>query len=266
MKTIILFIKGLLIGIGKIIPGVSGAVLAIILKVYDEGINSIVNFFSNPKKNILFLSNIGLGILIGIILFSNIINYTLNNYYVITMLFFIGLINGGIPSILKEVDKKNYKYTLIIIIIFTIISVLNINNNYVLKNNFIDYIIFFLGGVIEVCGTVIPGLSSTALLLVLGIYNIIIESISDLTNLIINYKVLLPFALGIISSLFFISKGISLALNKYKKKTYCIILGLILSSIIILIIKTFSYPVKIIELIIGLIFMFIGIIISSILG
>ena len=56
MNTIILFIKGLLIGIGKIIPGVSGAVLAIILKVYDDGIDAIVNFFYNPKKNILFLT------------------------------------------------------------------------------------------------------------------------------------------------------------------------------------------------------------------
>ena len=92
MKYIILFIKGLIIGIGKIIPGVSGAVLAMILKVYDDGINSIVNIFKNPKKNILFLLNIGLGILIGIVLFSNVINYTLKNYYVITMLFFIGLI------------------------------------------------------------------------------------------------------------------------------------------------------------------------------
>ena len=266
MNTIILFIKGLLIGIGKIIPGVSGAVLAIILKVYDDGIDAIVNFFYNPKKNILFLINVGLGILLGIVLFSNVINYTLNNYYVITMLFFIGLINGGIPNILKEVDKKDYKYTLIIIIIFTIISLLNIDNNYVFKNNFLDYIMFFIGGIIETCGTVIPGLSSTALLLILGIYNNVIESIGNLTNLLINYKVLIPFVLGILCSLIFVSKGISISLKKYKKKNYSIILGLVLSSIIILVVKTFTYPVKIFELLMGLIFMIIGIIISSILG
>ena len=266
MKTIILFIKGLIIGIGKIIPGVSGALLAIILKVYDEGIDSIVNIFNNPKRNILFLLNIGIGILLGIILFSNIINYTLNNYYVITMLFFVGLIIGGIPSILKEVDKKDYIYTFIILVLFTIISIFNINNNYVLKNNFIDYIFFFLGGVIETCGTVIPGLSSTAMLLILGIYNNVIESIGNISKLIINCKVLIPFTLGIISSLIFVSKSISIALKKYKKKTYSVILGLVLSSIIVLIVKTFTYQVYLLELIIGLIFMFFGIIISSILG
>ena len=266
MKTIILFIKGLLIGIGKIIPGVSGAVLAIILNVYDEGIDKIVNFFNNPKKNILFLLNIGLGIILGIILFSNIINYTLNKYYVITMLFFIGLIQGGIPNILKEIDKKDYIYTLIIIIIFTIISFLNINNNYILKNNFTDYIIFFIGGIIETCGTVIPGLSSTALLLILGIYNLIIESISNTTNLVFNFKVLIPFVIGILSSIILVSKVISISLNKYKKKTYSIILGLVLSSIIILIVKTFTYQTTLLELLIGIIFMIVGIIISSILG
>jgi len=265
MKNIILFIKGIIIGIGKIIPGVSGAVLAIILKVYDDGVNNIVNIFNNPKKSIPYLLIIGIGILFGIILFSNIINYTLTNYYTITMLFFIGLIIGGIPNILKEVDKKDYKYTIITLIIFTIISIINIDNNYILKNNFIDYIIFFVGGIIETCGTVIPGLSSTALLLIIGIYNHIILSISNISKFIINFKILIPFSIGIISSIIFISKGIYILLNKHKKKTYSIILGLILSSIIVLIIKTFTYQTLLLELIIGLIFMIIGIIISNIL-
>lgn len=266
MKAIILFIKGLIIGIGKVIPGVSGAVLAIILNVYDEGIDRIVNLFSDFRKNIFFLLNVGLGIFLGIVYFSNIVNYALNYYYVITMLFFVGLIVGGIPSILKEVDKRDYKYTLIIIVLFTTLSLLNINNNYVFKNNFIDYIIFFLGGIIETCGTIIPGLSSTAMLLILGIYNNVIVSISNVSSLIIDYKVLVPFVLGIISSLFFVSKGISVALKKYKNITYCIILGFIISSIILLIFKTFIYQVKFMELFIGIIFMIIGIIISSILG
>lgn len=266
MNVIILFVKGLIIGIGKIIPGVSGAVLSIILNVYDKGIDSIVNIFSDFRKNIIFLLNIGIGILVGIILFSNVISYTLDNYYVITMLFFVGLIVGGIPSILKEVDKNDYKYTVIVLILFTLISLFNVNNNYIIKNNVVDYIIFFIGGIIETCGTVIPGLSSTAMLFILGIYNIIIESIGDISSFNINYTVLIPFIVGIISSLIFVSKFISFCLKKYKKKTYSIILGLVISSIIVLIIKTFNYPVMVFELLIGLFFMVIGIIISSILG
>ena len=84
MKSMILFIKGIIIGIGKIVPGVSGAVLAVILKVYDKGINAIVNFKNDIKNNIKFLICIGFGIGIGIILFSKIIVFMLDNYYVYT--------------------------------------------------------------------------------------------------------------------------------------------------------------------------------------
>ena len=266
MKTMILFIKGLIIGIGKIIPGVSGSVLSIILGVYYDGIDAIVNIFSDFKRNIIFLFKVGLGILCGIVLFSIVISYMLDNYYVITMLFFVGLIIGGIPSILREVDKKDYKYVFIVLFLFTLISLFNVNNSYVLKNNFIDYIIFFVGGIVETCGTVIPGLSSTALLLILGIYDSVIESIGNISSFNINFSILIPFGFGIVVSLIFVSKFISCVLKKYKKKTYSVILGLVLSSIIVLIVKTFCNPVIVIELFIGLIFMIFGIIISSFLG
>ena len=100
----------------------------------------------------------------------------------------------------------------------------------------------------------------------MGIYNQVILSISNISKLIIDYKVLLPFILGIISSLLIVSKLIKLSLKKYKKKTYSIILGLLISSVIVLILKTFTNYILLLELLIGLIFMIIGIIISSILG
>jgi len=266
MNTIILFIKGLIIGIGKIIPGVSGAVLAIILNVYDEGLNRIVNIFNDFRKNIFYLISIGLGICVGIVLFSNVINYFLGNYYVITMLFFVGLILGGILNILKEVDKRDYIYVIVTILFFCIISFFNINNDYIIKNNFYDYVMFYIGGVIEVCGTVIPGVSSTALLLILGIYDDVIVSIGNISNFLFNYRVLFPFGLGIICSFYFVVKFISICLNKHKKKTYSVILGLVISSVIVLVVKIFFNSVLIFELIIGLIFMIIGIVISNLLG
>ena len=85
-----LILKGFLIGIGKIIPGFSGALLAISFNVYDKLINSITNFFSNKNENIIFLLNLSIGIISGIILFSKIILYLLNNYYLYTTIFFTG--------------------------------------------------------------------------------------------------------------------------------------------------------------------------------
>lgn len=262
MNSLILFLKGVLIGIGKIIPGVSGAVIAVILGVYDKGLNAITNL--NNKKNILFLIKIGLGILLGIILFSNVIKYLFNNYYVYTILFFIGLILGGTTEIIDKVDKRDYKYSVIISIILCIISLLNINNSYTMKNSIVDYIIFFIGGIIESMGTIIPGLSSTALLLNLGIYDKIINTISNLLQFNIDYKIIIPFCLGILSSIIILSKLIANLFNNYEKKTYSVILGLVISSVIILIIKLFATKVKIIELLIGLILMIIGIFITNI--
>ena len=105
MKTIILTIKGFIIGIAKIIPGVSGAVLAISMGLYDKAINAITEFFSNSKKNIAFLLPIAIGVIIAMIIGSSIVISSLTNHYLATMLFFIGLIGGSIPVIYRKTDK-----------------------------------------------------------------------------------------------------------------------------------------------------------------
>ena len=87
--VMILFIKGFIIGIGKIIPGVSGALLAINFKVYERAIEAVVNFFDDWKKNLLFITKLGSGIILSIVLCSNGIIYLLNNYRFITMMFFV---------------------------------------------------------------------------------------------------------------------------------------------------------------------------------
>ena len=112
-----LFIKGLIIGIGKVMPGVSGALLAINFKVYDRIVESLVNFFSDWKKNLRFLVELGLGIIIAIILFSNGIRYLLNNYNFLMMMLFMGLIGGGSYNYIRRVsyERREYKYILFIV-------------------------------------------------------------------------------------------------------------------------------------------------------
>ena len=109
MKNISLIIKGFFIGVGKIIPGVSGSLLAITMGIYDKLMNSIGNFFCNIKENIKFLMPVLIGVSMAIILMSKLIFSMLDKYYVITMLFFIGIIAGGIPSLIKKVKKYNFK-------------------------------------------------------------------------------------------------------------------------------------------------------------
>ena len=106
MNNIILIIKGLIIGFAKIIPGVSGAILAISMGVYDKGINAITCFFKDIKENSRFLFFIGIGIFISMIIGSNIVYYLLDNYYLITMLFFLGLIFGSTPKIFNKRNRR----------------------------------------------------------------------------------------------------------------------------------------------------------------
>ena len=100
-ENIRLIVKGLIIGLGKIIPGVSGGMLAISLGVYEKGLDALSHFFRNVKENTKFLCLLGLGILISVVLMSKLIKFSLDNYYLPTMLLFIGLIAGGLHKLFE---------------------------------------------------------------------------------------------------------------------------------------------------------------------
>ena len=264
MKNIL---KGFIIGIGKIVPGVSGAILAILLGVYDKSIYYINNFKKNKKASIKYLLPLGIGIILSIVFFSKVINYLLDKYYVMTMLFFVGLIIGTIPNIKKEVNKKDYYLVIIFFFVFLLLSLLQVNNNYILKGNIIDIVVLMISGLFEAIGTVVPGISSTALLMTLGTYKIIISAIADITDIgsiINNLKIIVPFLISAILSVIVVVKIIDSLFKKHRNKVYSAILGLLLSTIAIMIINAFKYNTSILNVFIGTILMLIGICISSI--
>lgn len=255
------FFKGFIIGIGKIIPGVSGAMLAMSMGVYDKALNYICNFKYNKKESIKYLFPICFGIILSIVFFSKIISIALSNFYLITMLFFVGLIIGGIPSICYKVKKNDYCITIICFILFFLVSISSINNDYIIENNIFDYIILFLSGVVEAAGTVVPGVSGTALLMIIGTYDIVITSIGNLSNI----RLLIPFVIGLGIGLIIMVKVINYLFRKFEDKVYAFVLGVLLSSIVLLIVQTFINDFNVMHLIVGLVFMVIGIFISSLL-
>jgi len=264
-----LFLKGFIIGIAKIIPGVSGSMIAVSFNIYDKLINSVTNFFDNKKENLKFLLIIGTSILLSIVFFSNIIRYLINKYYLSMMLLFIGLIVGGTYNFSKNIkyNIKNILIILITILLVTGISLGNISNNYVIKGNVTDYIMFFIGGIIEIFSSIIPGISGTALFMVIGMYDNILMLFSNLFNfnyLINNIGIYLSYGLGMSLSFIFLSILISYILKKYRNLFNTIILGLCISSIILLFIMAFKNSFILIDLIIGILLFFIGLIISFI--
>lgn len=252
-------LKGFIIGIGKIIPGLSGALLAILMGVYEKSIYYINNFKDNKKESIKYLLPLGIGVVVAIIFFSKIINTLLDRYYILTMMLFSGLIIGTIPAIYKEVKKTDYYLSFISLIIFSSLSIFSIKNNYVIEGNFKDYLIFLISGLIEAIGTIVPGVSSTSLLTYIGTYKIIISSIGNFRNA----RVTIPFVLGIIIGLLFIIRIIGKLLEEKKSKVYAFVLGMIISTTEIMIIRPIiKSHTSICELLLGLILLILGTIIT----
>lgn len=264
MNFVILIFKGFLIGIGKIIPGVSGSLIAITLGVYDRLLEIIGKFYKNIKENIKFTLPLGLGILLAITSMSKVLSFLLNNYYVITMLFFIGLIMGGIPCIINKKSKQSKTN-----ILCTIISFLFVVSIYFIKiddtSSIKDYpfYVMFLIGVLDAATMIIPGISGTAIMMILGCYSTVLNMFSNLF-LIDNLNNLIPFLMGILIGIISISRVISYFLKKYSAQTNYCILGFTMSSVILLMFEVIKAYTNFYSIFIGLFLMIIGFLIGYI--
>ena len=257
----LLVLKGIIIGIGKIIPGVSGSMLAISMGIYQKLINSVNNFFECPKDSFKFLFKIAIGVIISMVFFSNIILNCLNKYYLVTMFFFIGLIIGGFEDIKENIDKKNKYISIISFVLITLVGFININNEVIIINSFLNSLYFIFIGFIDALTMVVPGISGTATLMMLGAYEKVIELYSNIFNfslLLDNLKLLIPYIIGLTLGIILTVKLINFLFKNYKSKTYSIILGFSVSTIVLMFIKCIDSFYTLTELIIGFILLFTG--------
>ena len=263
----ILFIKGFIIGIAKIIPGVSGSMLAVSFSIYDKLIYTVTHFFDDVKSNFKFLFVVGSGILLAIVFFSNIVSYLLGKYYFIMMMLFIGFIVGGTLDFSKNIrySFRNIVIILLVIFLMMFISLFRTNNSYVIQGNYLDYIIFFIGGVIEIFSSIVPGISGTALFMLMGIYDNILLIFSNIFNIYFvmeNIMIYISYGIGMGLSFIIFSLIISYLLKKYRSLFDTIVFGLCISSILLLIMMTFKEGFNFLELIVGIVLFFFAIFIS----
>ena len=283
MKSLILTIKGFFMGIANIIPGVSGGTIALIVGIYEDFINAISHFFANFKKNIQFLVPVFIGMGLSILLLSKVIDYSYDNFPIAVTLFFMGLVVGGVPLIKKNIDNakdkdKPFNYilaiiTFIFVIFFALAPVIFKTDGEVSFDNMnaLSYLLVFLVGVIAAATMVIPGISGSLVLMLLGYYYPVIALIKDITKFDINGLIILGvFGIGILVGIVFISKVIEYLFNNYKKSTYYAVLGFIIASILAIPISTIinvsDISINVIEVIVGLILLVGGTFISYYLG
>lgn len=266
-EKIILFIKGVILGIAFVIPGVSGGTLAVLLGIYEELIEAASNFYKgikNFKKYSMYLLPIGFGVIFSVAIFAKLIKFGLDKAPILTILIFLGMIIGGIPSLCKNVETppklKDFSLMLVGIIIVLVMLIFHKSSNIVTfaNMNFEEYSLLFLVGIISAITMVVPGISGSFTLMLLGYYEPVLNLVNDITsfkNLESNIILMIIFILGVFIGIIFISKIIEWCLKHYKRETYYAILGFVLSSIVSVLYEVFSFPFNTLHFIIGLVLM-----------
>lgn len=263
MEHFINFLKGILVGIGGIAPGLSGSVMLLILGLYEKSIDAISSIFKDFKKNIVFLLPLVLGFGFGIILFSKIVDYFLLNYEFQTRYLFLGLVIGTVPLFYKSVTKKGYrsKYHILIVAAFAAgLFLFSFNSELfppVTNPNIFQSVLL---GAAVAGSSIIPGVDSAVILSALGLYELYVSSLAHF-----NLPVLLPAAAGLAVGVVLISKMMSFLISRFYTVTFSIIFGLFISIIPKVLnhscsIKTFEYGVM------AVMFVLAGFIISFYFG
>lgn len=282
MNKIIDIVKGIFIGVANIIPGVSGGTLAVSMGVYQTILDAINNIRKDFKNSIKTLFPYIIGIIIGIVALSFVINFLLENFTMPTISCFIGLVLGGVPLIINKIKDEKVKNThiisfiimLAIIIVPTLIAI-ETPAIQTIDFNIINILILFALGIISALAMVVPGVSGSMLLMMLGYYNIIIATIKstvealillDLTTLLNNLLILVPFGIGVLVGIVVIAKIISKLLKKYPNATYWGILGLIVASPFSIIIKSGTVIDSPITLLVCLLTFGVGFFVANKLG
>ncbi|KGK87710.1 DUF368 domain-containing protein [Clostridium sp. HMP27] len=233
MKFIKNFLKGIVIGIATLVPGVSGGTMAIILGIYDDLIHSIGHFFEDIKAHTMLLLEVGLGGLTALILFSKILESALASQPFVMRFLFIGVICGGIPVLYKKSTsgKKNKGDLLFLIIGFIIVLLMGADpaatTTLATSQGVLSIVFLLIAGVVVSIALILPGISASFMLLTLNLYDVTLNAVNNR-----NVPFLIPLGIGVVIGVLATTRGIENLLKRYPSKTYLLILGFVIGSII----------------------------------
>ncbi|KMM39514.1 DUF368 domain-containing protein [Guptibacillus hwajinpoensis] len=230
--------RGLLMGVSDLIPGVSGGTIAMVLGIYRRLISGINGLMSKKwKKELGFFIPLLIGVGLALLLVSQLMEKLLNDYPQPTFFFFIGLIIGVVPFLLRKVEyKKTFEpvhYGLLLLAAVLIASTLFLKgegSGEIMKSlSTMDYVTLFFSGWLASTAMILPGVSGSFVLLLLGSYQTVIHGLSSF-----QIPLLLTVGAGIIIGLSLTGKLISLLLKKYTVATYSVMIGLVIGSVVVL--------------------------------
>lgn len=239
-------LKGMVVGVANIIPGVSGGTMMVSMGIYDKLIHCLTHLFKEFKESMKFLIPIFVGVGIALVGLSFIIQPAFEHFPLQTSCLFIGLIVGGLPAAWKKVKGKGIKVSYIIPFLVFFVLVVGLALIGEKEGNAADLtfglwscIKLFVVGIIASATMVIPGVSGSMMLLLLGYYNPIVSAIKNFVTALASFDmqgilqgcgVLVPAGVGIVVGIFAIAKLIEVVFEKFPMQAYWAIIGLIVAS------------------------------------
>ena len=225
-------LKGLIIGATMLVPGVSGGSMAMILGIYDRLISAVSSFMKNKKENLVFLLIFSMGGILGILLFANPLLQLIERYNMPMLYFFIGAVAGGVPLIVRESGARRLTWRILgyIILGLAAVAFLALLPPDLFQtgtaSGYAGFFLLVLAGFVTAAALVLPGVSVSYLLLLLGLYDKTMAAISSF-----HLPFLIPLGIGLLLGIVLITRGLEHALNRHPHPSYFIILGLLLGSI-----------------------------------
>ena len=248
-------LQGVVIGIANIIPGVSGGTMMVSMGIYDRLIWSINHLFSDWKKALRFLVPIFIGVGLAIVLLARLFEYLLQNYPVPTNLGFCGLIVGCLPFIFQKVQHKGFTKAMGIAfaLMFIIVVGMALMDGHTgsaeadVHFTFLNMILLFLVGVITAATMVVPGVSGSMMLMLLGYYEPILHLVNQTVSSLVHFDMgtffgcvasLIPLGIGFVVGVFGIARLIEYVMKRWETETYWAIIGLITASPVAILLST----------------------------
>lgn len=279
-----LILKGVMMGVANIIPGVSGGTMAVSMGIYDKMIHAATHIVSEFKKSMKLLLPIVLGMVIGIVALARILEFMFARMPFQTNMLFVGLIVGGLPAITKKVKGKTIRlgHILVCVLFFAVVAGLAMLGEQEgsaanLSFNLVNIVKLLGVGVVASATMVIPGVSGSMMLMLMGYYNPVLNTINDFIDNLVQFnmpgilegcKVLVPFGIGVVVGIIAIAKLIEIIFRKFPEYAYWAIIGLIAASPVAIFLMNGGISVAILSVgfLMGLAALAVGIFISLKLG
>ncbi len=277
-----MILKGIVIGIANIIPGVSGGTMAVSMGIYDKMIHAATHLFSEFKKSMEVLIPIIIGAVIGVVALARIIEIMFEKIPLQTNLLFIGLIVGGLPAITRKVKGKSIRlgHILSFLVFFAVVAGMAVLGEQEgaaadLSFSLLNVIKLFFVGVLASATMVIPGVSGSMMLMLIGYYNPVLSEVNRFIDNLLDFNVpgildgclvLVPFGIGVVIGIFAIAKVIEIIFEKFPEHAYWAIIGLIVASPIAILLMNSFGTISPVTVLTGIAALAAGIVIALKLG